>query len=260
MLFLDLPSELLQMILLYSSTPSFVQLIRTCHTIFDLGAKSRDVILHHLRTVSLGSNTSSIDTISTHNLFLIFRRRAAASLQGVNITADRLDLYFSGASVDVSASCITSLNCLNVALVRRGGNLVQIYEVFEGEVELRGVLYSHSDEDTRFRPVKTAFDQMDNVYVLYSVTRLAYLDPSHLEPATGACLTRAKLSALSRPVELWDITNVVGFKSIESADSLRPVDMAVHGGDKVSVLLECECFNNDRKFEIIELYKLFKGE
>ncbi len=259
MLFLDLPSELLQMILLCTSTPSFAQLIRTCHTLFDLAARSRNVILRHLENVSTASRTSSIDEISTHNLFLIFRRRAAASLQGVNISADRLDFYFSGTSVDVSASCITSLNCFNVALVRKGGSPVQIYEVFEGKVKLRGVLYSQSDEDTKFRPVKTAFDQMNNVHVLYSVIRPAYLDPTHLEPATGACLMRARLSALSRPPEFWDITTKIGLKSLKSADSVRPIDMAVHGEDRVTVLLECDCFVYDRKFMCIELYTLFKG-
>ncbi len=259
MLLLDLPAELLQMILVCSSTPSFVQLIRTCHAIFDLCARSRNVILHHLRNVSTASCTSSIDEIPTHDLFLIFRRRAAASLQGVNITADRLDFYLSGTTMDVSASSITSLDCLKVALVGKEGSSVQIYEVFEGKVKLRRVLYSQSDEDRNLRPLKTAFDQTNNVYVLYSVTRPACLDPNHLELATGACLMRARLSALSRPLEFWNVTTVIGLRSTENADSVRAIDMAVYGEDRVTVLLECDYFVYDEKVMSIELYTLLKG-
>jgi hypothetical protein len=263
MLFVDLPPELLQTILLHSSTPSFVQFIRTCRTLFDLAAQSRDVVQHHLNSVPGEKLSISSGLTSTQKLFLIFRRRAAASLLGVNVTADRRDFYSLLAPIDVSASSITATNPHNVALVRKGCTFIQVCEAFQGKLKLRGVLHARSDDRTEYKPIQTAFDQMNNVYVLYSIaTKVTSIDQSkvYIKPPTGASLTRAGLSALSRPHDSWDISNMVGRNPVKDAKSVRPVGMSAYGGNKVSIVWDSGFFINHVKYMSIALHTLFQGD
>jgi len=254
MLFIDLPSELLQLILQHSSTPSFVQLIRTCRTIFDLAAQSRDVVQHHLQKVPGKSLANCSSRLSTQKLFLTLRRRAAASLYGVNITADRRDFCFPGAVVDVSASCITSINHRNIALVRKYSSLVQLYEAFQGELKPMGYIKPKSDDKTDCRPLQTAFDPVNNVYVLYSVEKPFFRAP------TTANLTRVKLSALSCPHDSWDIDEAICRDLLRDVEPVRPISMAAHSGDKMSIVWNSGLCVGHTKYMFITLYTLFKGD
>jgi hypothetical protein len=262
MLILDLPPELLQMILLYSSTPSFVHLIRTCRTLFDLAAQSREVVQHHLNNVPGEKHVISSNLTSTKTLFLIFRRRAAASLQGINVTAQRRD-FISFAPIDVNASSVTPTNSYNVALVRKGDPFVDIFEAFQGNLKFRGVVRPPSDKRKEYKPLQTAFDQMNNIYVLYSIAiKVTSADQSevHIEPPTGAILTRAGLFALSRPHHSWDISDIVGKNPAKDAKSVRPIGMSAFGGNKVSIAWDSGFLVNHVKYMSIALHTLLKGD
>ena len=259
----DLPPELLQLILRHSTTPSFVQLIRTCHAFFDLASQSRDVVKHHLNNVPGDQSIQSDDCSSTYRLFLTLRRRAAATLQSVNISADRLDLQFRCASIDVHASCITSTNDANIALVRRDGSSVQLYQAFQGKLELKGVVDRGSDKDARDQPLLTAFDQMNNIYVLYCLEEnVESAESEHrlAEPSAGTMtarlsLARARLSALSCSHDTWDVDGDL----LPHATSAKPVSMAAYGGNKVSVAWDTYTYINHVKYMSIELFTLYKG-
>ncbi|EXJ68149.1 uncharacterized protein A1O5_08764 [Cladophialophora psammophila CBS 110553] len=105
----SIPSEVLQQIFYFSTSPSFFQLIQVNRKFFSLASQSREVILHHLRHVpgiKLGLEDHSI---STSDLFLIFRQRAASHLYGVNFTADCRSWglsHRSVGSIDSRASCL----------------------------------------------------------------------------------------------------------------------------------------------------------
>ncbi|KIW32067.1 uncharacterized protein PV07_03641 [Cladophialophora immunda] len=104
------PSEILQQIFYYSTTPTFFQLIQVTRRFFQLASQSREVILHHLRYVP-GLKVGLEDrSIPTEHLFLIFRQRAASHLYGVNFTADcrswGIPSNRSGGSIDPRASCL----------------------------------------------------------------------------------------------------------------------------------------------------------
>jgi hypothetical protein len=263
MLLIDLPPELLQLILRYSTTPSFVQLIRTCHTFFDLASQSRDVVKHHLNNVPGDQYILSDDGLSTYGLFVTLRRRAAATLQGVNISADRRDFHSRCAAIDVHASCITSINDANIALVRRDCSSVQLYQALHGELKLKAIVDRESEKDALYQPLQTAFDEMNNIYVLYCLEKTVesaesdrpLVEPSAGTTTSGLCLTRVRLSALSCPHDSWDVDG----DWLPSVSSVKPVSMAAYGGNKVSVAWDTYTCINHAKHISIELFTLYKG-
>jgi F-box domain len=263
MLLTDLPPELLRKILASASTPSFVQLIRTCHTIYDLAEDSRDIIQHHLNNIPGERRAICGAFKSTRELFLLLRRRAAASLQGVNITADRQDFYISDASLDLSASCVSAGSGHNVALVQKSGSLVQLYEAFQGELKLRRVLKSDSPDMIKYIPVKTAFDQMKNIFVLYSIENNKQSANSKrrcFEPSGKAILTRFSLSSPSCPRESWEIGRPRYRGTLRRTRSMRPVDMVAHGGERVSIAWDCGLYIRNAVHPLIRVCTLFKGD
>ena len=262
MLLIDLPSELLQMILRYSSTPSFVQLIRTCHSFFDLAAQSRDVVKHHLNSVPGDKYILSDESEPTRELFLTLRRRAAASLQGVSISADRRDFYFQCASVHVHASSITSTNSTDIALVRKNSSSVQRYEAFQGELKLRGIFAPDLEQDVKYQPVHTTFDQMSNLYVLYYAESTAEAndsDGSLVKPLAESerfRLIRAGRSSLSCLYQSWNLGDIM----LPRMRPIVPVSMTAQGGDKVSIAWDTNTYINHAKYISIALYTLYDGE
>ena len=256
---IDLPPELLQLILRYSSTPSFMQLIKTSHTFFDLAAQSRNIVKCHLNNVPGDQQILSDDNLSTERLFLALRRRAAAALQGVSISADRREFCFRTASIDARASCITSTSSANVALVQKGGSSVQLYEAFKGNVKLRGVINPDLEKEAKHQPLLTAFDQMNNLYVLYCVafadTDHPWIKPSAETMTAKMSLIRVRLSALSGPHDSWEM----GEDSVAKSRSVGPVSMAAYGEGKVSIAWNTETCINHAIYRRIAFYTLCQG-
>lgn len=269
MLFVNLPPELLQLIFLCSSTPSFVQLIRTCHTLFDLAAQSRGIVEHHLTDLPGGEAVGSLSTASTKELFLILRRRAAASLQGVNITADRQDFYFLDSVVDANASCVTSSDHHNIALVRKGWPSVQIYQVFEGVLKYRRVLDLSSGDREKYKLQQTVFDEANNVFILYGTedTNQMPARPDHPrgKPSTRhssgeARLVRVGLSDLFPTKDSWYVHGVIHLEPNKCAEPIRPINMAAWSGNKVSIVWDSGSSIGQVKYAFIGVYKLLPGD
>jgi hypothetical protein len=270
MLLIDLPPELLQLVLLHCSTPSFVQLIRTCHTFFDLAAQTRDVVAHHLRNIPGENLDLPTEFVSTKELFLTLRQRAAASLQAVNLTANRHDFYFHEASVDINASCITSMYYNNryIALVERGGSSVHLYQASRGELEFRGVVDPRSGHGTLYRPLQTAFDTENNLHVLYNTERTAKNRPSprfpcvtpwHEATTARGTLKRVKLSDPFAYQDSWDIGNLQEDR-VEGSKAIRAVAMAAYGANTVAIAWDYDDFVGQAKYIPVSLYSLSKGK
>ncbi|ETI22315.1 hypothetical protein G647_06389 [Cladophialophora carrionii CBS 160.54] len=105
------PSEVLQQIFYFTTPTTFFQLIQVNRKFFGVASESRELILHHLRHVPGRKVGLDSQSISTGDLFLIFRQRAAANLYGANFTADCRNLEPSLRSqviFDPRASCLTS--------------------------------------------------------------------------------------------------------------------------------------------------------
>ncbi|KIW67283.1 hypothetical protein PV04_06548 [Phialophora macrospora] len=107
----SLPSEILQHIFYFTTPATFFQLIQVNRKFFGVASESRELVLHHLRHLpgkKLGLDDRSI---STSDLFLIFRQRATAHLYGVNFSADCRNLEPSSKNpvvFDPRASCLTA--------------------------------------------------------------------------------------------------------------------------------------------------------
>jgi hypothetical protein len=106
--FTTLPAEILQRILYFASTPTFLQLIYVNRNLFNVAGESREVILHHLRHLPGLKLGLSDHCITTTDLFLILRQRAASNLYGTNFTADCMSFAFSNhAQLNPRASSLT---------------------------------------------------------------------------------------------------------------------------------------------------------
>lgn len=264
MLLIDFPPELLKMVLLYSSTPSFVQLIRTCHTFFDLAAQSRDVVKRHLMNVPGDKSVLSKHNMeSTRELFLTLRRRAAASLQGVSISADRRDYCFQCASIDAHASCLALTTYSNIALVRKQSSSVQLYDMSQGELKLRSVFTPDPglDQGVRYQPVHTTFDHLSNLYVLYG-TGLGGTttdpDRSLVHPLAKSgrfSLTHVRWSALSCRHRSWDLGSMVS-----RIKPSVPVSMAAQGENQVAVAWDNDTRIRNVKYFTVVLFTLYDRE
>ena len=105
----SLPLEILQKIFRFSTTTTFFQVIQVSHKFYSVASQGRELILYHLRHVpgiKLGLDDRSI---STEDLFLIFRQRAASHLYGINFTANCRNLAPSPIGIrtfDPRSSCL----------------------------------------------------------------------------------------------------------------------------------------------------------
>jgi hypothetical protein len=126
---LSLPPEILQHILYTATTPSFLQLILTCRDFFKLAGKSRAVLLHHLHQLpGLKLGLSDHLSVSTSNLFIIVRRRAANHLYGVNFSADRTDYAFRHVTLDANACVLAEgREYINMALALKESVKLRLY-------------------------------------------------------------------------------------------------------------------------------------
>ena len=127
--FMGLPPEVLQHILLCSTTPSFLQLISTCRKLYELAAK-REIVLYHLYQVpgiKLGLELND-HSVSTSELFLLLRQRASSHLYGVNFSADCQLYRCRNGSIDPTASFLaTGTDYIDICLVLRESLKVRLY-------------------------------------------------------------------------------------------------------------------------------------
>jgi hypothetical protein len=171
MLLLDLPPELLQLILYQTTTPSYLQTAFSCHTLFSIASTCREVVLHHLnKTPGL---TGGLESRSTIDLFNILRKRAAAHLYGANFCADQTTYTLGEYDViDVRASALGSSSDPDVALVKKGGSGVHIYHASSegGGITFRGRLEAPYSRPGKVEVFKVVLGENNLVSVLQRFT------------------------------------------------------------------------------------------
>ena len=162
---LDLPPEILQQLLLYCTTPSFFHAIRSCKCIFRLAASSRAVLLHHLERVpgiTLGLQSS---TISNDDLFRTLRRRGAAHLFGLNLTADCIDFYVGPGTLDPNASWLAD-GAFAPAL--KDSLRVRVYDVEGASCRLRRKCAERLARQSGVGKILKVVVRLETTYVLFS--------------------------------------------------------------------------------------------
>lgn len=220
---LRLPLEVLQLCLTHSTTPSFLQLIATCHIFWDLASNSRTVILHHLAQVP-GIKLGIDDlTASTPSLFLALRRRACLNLFGAHMRADRTDYTFPNSSFNASASCLWAGKRHGMALV--ANDVVRLYTI----APKRGLVQKGlTVPDSKLCVLKSAADESGDVAVLYGQsTTTAGTPGTHL----GGSLLMVSYQWRRNSYE------PVAYHHLEDYKGYVPVSLATTKGNKMAIVM-----------------------
>ncbi|KAM5446273.1 hypothetical protein MaudCBS49596_006682 [Microsporum audouinii] len=138
---LELPVELLQLVVKSCSTPSYLQVIRTCRTLYVIGTTCREVVRHQLLQMPGLQVTESgaplDDSLSTPVLYRELRKRAAAHLYGAHFHSDATLYTIDEGVIDTKSSSLFSDSYQmprshaqpTMALVPRGQASVYLYHV-----------------------------------------------------------------------------------------------------------------------------------
>lgn len=177
---LNLPTELIQLILKYATTPSYLHAALSCRTLFHIASTYRDLVLHHLNQIP--GLKSGIEQRETKDLFVLLRRRAAKHLYGANFYADCILYNFNEKSIDVGASSIAdNSGSPNLALVLRDDELVYLFHTVDGSISLKRSLNFPYEQPGTVKILKTAFTGDNSISVLVRFTPTIAdenLDPS----------------------------------------------------------------------------------
>ncbi|KAH8690970.1 hypothetical protein BGW36DRAFT_364518 [Talaromyces proteolyticus] len=84
---LDLPTELIQLILKHASASSYTQIALCCHYLYTLSSSRRNLILFHLKRVP--GAKEQFDHLDTYSLFLLLRKRVTKWLFNARTYAGR---------------------------------------------------------------------------------------------------------------------------------------------------------------------------
>jgi hypothetical protein len=213
---LRLPLEVLQLCLIHSTTPSFLQLIATCHMFWDLASNSRAVILHHLAQVP-GIKLGIDDlTTSTPNLFLTLRRRACLNLFGAHMRADRTDYTFPNSSFNASASCLWAGKRHGMALV--ANDVVRLYTTTPKRGLVRKGL---TVPGSKLCVLKSTADESGDVTVLYGQSATTAGTPGTHRSSSLLMVSYQWRRNSYQPVVYYNLEDCKGYVPISLAATKR---------------------------------------
>ena len=170
LMLLDLPAEILHTIAWHMDPGTFFVSLLTCKTIYD-AAKYRRNVLRHLH--SIPGLRLGLEDLTTADLFLRFRKRAAASLCGGGILADITRYAPVDSCNSISNAVFSSGAPAQLATVYESA-IVHIYELTADHVRLEAELLIQSREDScdfEIEVLKLAFSSTRDLAVLYGHKR-----------------------------------------------------------------------------------------
>ena len=227
---LRLPLEVLQLCLTHSTTPSFLQLIATCHMLWDLASNSRAVILHHLAQVpgiKLGIDDFAT---STPNLFLALRRRACLNLFGAHMRADRTDYAFPNSSFNASASCLWAGKRHGMALI--ANDVVRLYTLTPKRGLVRKGL---TVPGSKLCVLKSTADESGDVSVLYGQSETTAGTPGTYRGSLFMVSYQWRRNSY-KPVAYYPLENCKGY---------APVSLAATKGNRVAMVMRRGSLSHD---------------
>lgn len=234
---LKLPLEVLQLCLTYATTPSFLQLIATCHLLWDLAANSRAVILHHLSQVP-GIKLGIDDFVTTTSeLFLTLRRRACLHLFGAHLHADRTDYTFRHSSFNASASCLRDGKTFGMALV--ANDAVRLFCLTPEGLMYRGETLA----DPNMSVSQTAIDESGDVAVLYVQSASGRLANDRYRDGRFLMVYHKWVDGQYRPVLYPYIEGSEGYKAANIAVSDQNMMAMVLSRGDISRDADSSCAN-----------------
>lgn len=161
---LDLPPELIQLILKHSTCTSYLQAASSCRTLFRIASSSREVILSQLHRTP-GVN-SGLALLKTEQLFQLLLKRSAEQLYWTRFTATCKVFDFESQIIDARASSLSSSGSY-LALVLKGQPTVFRFHVGNGRLSFKGYLEPPPPlHPGAIEVLKTEISEDGGVYVL----------------------------------------------------------------------------------------------
>lgn len=164
---LDLPPELIQLILKHCTCASYIQAAFSCFTLLDIASSSREVILHHLHRIPGGN--SGLGVLKTKELFRLLLRRSAQQLFWAQFSATCKVFNFESDDINARASSLGPGGS-NLALVLRGQPTVYRFHAGDGKLSFAGQLNPPCEQEGAVEVLKTAIDKNGGAYVLQRFT------------------------------------------------------------------------------------------
>ncbi|KAL4902873.1 hypothetical protein BDW74DRAFT_58902 [Aspergillus multicolor] len=162
---LNLPPELIQLVLLSCTTPAFLQAAVSCRILYENASSCREALVSHLqRTPGPPLNTLSL---STKRLFPLLKTRALKQLYGSQFNASCTIFNFGDRVPNIKASSLAtgSGGTLLLASCRRQ-HVVEIFQVRNGQIALLSQAMLPWYESGSIEVLKTAYEG-GRLYVLY---------------------------------------------------------------------------------------------
>ncbi|RAK84269.1 F-box domain-containing protein [Aspergillus costaricaensis CBS 115574] len=162
---LNLPPELIQLVLQNCNTPAFLEAAFSCRIIHEIASTCREVLLHHLRRTP-GIVNRDLRSLSSKQLFRLLTKNAFQQLYGAQHHADRVIYDFGNDVLDVKASTFSSFDHQTLALVARGREKVYLFCIEHGQLRPLREINLPYDRPGICEVLQTAFDGDGGLYVL----------------------------------------------------------------------------------------------
>lgn len=164
---LHLPTELLELVLHHSSTPTFLEAAFSCRTLYEVASGCRELIVHHLRHTP-GSNLNT-QTLQSKQLFRVLVGRAYQQLYGAQFRASCTKFQFGANILDAKASSFAPDDQI-LALALKGQEAVHLFQAENERLRHKAQLQLPLGQPGRTQVLRTAFDADGGIYVLHSFT------------------------------------------------------------------------------------------
>jgi hypothetical protein len=161
---LQLPIELVQLILWHCETPDYFQAAFTSRKLFEIASGSRDVILHQLHETP-GHDLKHLH-LQTSELFRILRERSLQQLNGAEFHTDRTVWQFQH-TIDSRASRLNGSAPEDALLVFKDSSTVHLVEINDGVLIHKRELKCPGKDIGNVEVLQTAFDGDNGIYVLH---------------------------------------------------------------------------------------------
>lgn len=161
---LQLPTELIQLVLRNCDTPAYFQAAFASRRLYEIASNSREVIIHQLNHTP-GWN-EGIEVHQTRDLFHELRRRSHEQLDGIEFYI-KPTFSYQNRAIDCHASTLeASKDGLRALVVSKGHSTVHLLDMCNGkrtQVELEAPGQNLGSVEI----IQTAFDGGRGVYVLH---------------------------------------------------------------------------------------------
>ncbi|CAG7917951.1 unnamed protein product [Penicillium olsonii] len=163
---LQLPTELIELILLHCETPAFFQAARASRRLWKIAHSGREAILHRLYHTP-GWYSDELQQLTTRDLYSLLKCRSNAQLDGVEYRAD-LTTYGFPAVLDSRASAFESQrHSTRALLVFKNDSTVYLVTMQDGKLIQEAKWRSPGQDTGDVDIIQTAFDGNHGVYVLH---------------------------------------------------------------------------------------------